>query len=232
MKHFKLFNNETNYNAWLESANFVTPYVSKIKSNGNINYQKRLPYDLKIEYLEATGYQHIDTNIIGNGSYRYKIKFICNNMGSYEDGNSATIFGSRTGPTTNSIQLSTWHNGCFGYNSLNDNLGINTNIEYIVEFKRDNKLYINNEEKLTVNNLSYNTPNSLILFALHNADENIKEHFIGKIYYFTLYDENDNIILDFVPVRKNGVGYMYDKVSKQLFGNQGTGQFILGPDIT
>lgn len=26
------------------------------------------------------------------------------------------------------------------------------------------------------------------------------------------------------------IGYMYDKVSGQLFGNQGTGNFILGAD--
>jgi hypothetical protein len=33
-----------------------------------------------------------------------------------------------------------------------------------------------------------------------------------------------------VPVKDNGVGYMYDKVSGQLFGNAGTGSFILGND--
>ena len=43
-------------------------------------------------------------------------------------------------------------------------------------------------------------------------------------------ERNGVVILDFMPVRKNNVGYMYDKVSGQLFGNQGTGQFIIGPD--
>lgn len=40
---------------------------------------------------------------------------------------------------------------------------------------------------------------------------------------------------DFIPVRftnENGVseGAMYDKVSKQLFRNKGTGSFVIGPD--
>ena len=35
---------------------------------------------------------------------------------------------------------------------------------------------------------------------------------------------------DFIPVRVGNVGYMYDKVSGKLFGNAGTGSFILGPD--
>lgn len=39
------------------------------------------------------------------------------------------------------------------------------------------------------------------------------------------------VVRDFLPVRKNGVGYMYDTVSKELFGNSGTGAFILGPDV-
>ena len=42
--------------------------------------------------------------------------------------------------------------------------------------------------------------------------------------------EGNQVILDLIPVRKNGIGYMYDKVSGQLFGNQGKGQFIIGPD--
>ena len=33
-----------------------------------------------------------------------------------------------------------------------------------------------------------------------------------------------------IPVRVGQVGYMYDRVSGQLFGNQGTGNFILGED--
>jgi hypothetical protein len=38
--------------------------------------------------------------------------------------------------------------------------------------------------------------------------------------------------MDLIPVRIGNVGYMYDKVSGQLFENQGTGNFILGPDKT
>ena len=36
--------------------------------------------------------------------------------------------------------------------------------------------------------------------------------------------------VDLIPVRVGQVGYMYDKVSGQLFGNVGTGDFGLGPD--
>ena len=35
-----------------------------------------------------------------------------------------------------------------------------------------------------------------------------------------------------IPVRKGNVGYMFDRVSGKLFGNKGTGAFVIGPDIT
>lgn len=38
------------------------------------------------------------------------------------------------------------------------------------------------------------------------------------------------LIQDLIPVRKDGLGYMYDSVSGQLFRNQGTGAFLYGPD--
>jgi hypothetical protein len=43
---------------------------------------------------------------------------------------------------------------------------------------------------------------------------------------------NDILVRDFIPVRVGNIGYMYDKVSKKLFGNSGQGNFILGNDIT
>ena len=51
-----------------------------------------------------------------------------------------------------------------------------------------------------------------------------------KVYYFQIYEGND-LVLDLIPVRIGQIGYMYDKVSGQLFKNSGTGDFILGPDV-
>lgn len=41
----------------------------------------------------------------------------------------------------------------------------------------------------------------------------------------------DVLVRDYIPVRYRGVGYLYDKVSGQLFGNSASsGAFIIGPD--
>jgi hypothetical protein len=105
-------------------------------------------------------------------------------MVSYDDNNSASILGSRYTSSSNMFQLSTYRSGCFGYDrNLNTGIGVNSvNTDYIVEFK-NNKLYVNDVEKLTLTNQSFTTPNSLLLFALHN-NSSIGERMLGRIYYF------------------------------------------------
>ena len=51
-----------------------------------------------------------------------------------------------------------------------------------------------------------------------------------RIYSCKIYDGN-TLVRDFIPVRRGTTGYLYDRVSKRLFGNQGTGDFVLGPDV-
>lgn len=53
----------------------------------------------------------------------------------------------------------------------------------------------------------------------------------GRIYAVQI-TQGTEIIMDLIPVRVGNVGYMYDKVSGNLFGNSGTGSFTLGPDVT
>ena len=48
---------------------------------------------------------------------------------------------------------------------------------------------------------------------------------------YCIVKKNNVIVRYFIPVRVGTVGYMYDRVSGQLFGNQGTGDFVLGPDV-
>ena len=53
--------------------------------------------------------------------------------------------------------------------------------------------------------------------------------FSGRIAFAKISVSN-NIVRDFIPVRVGQTGYMYDRVTKRLFGNKGTGSFVRGPD--
>ena len=55
-----------------------------------------------------------------------------------------------------------------------------------------------------------------------------------RISYVQFY-ENGELVRDFIPVRigdgDSAVGFMYDMVTDSLFGNSGTGYFLIGPDV-
>mgnify|MGYP002519323210 CR=1 FL=1 len=105
-----------------------------------------------------------------------------------------------------------------------------------------NTLYtsVANSTGLTINNIFYNyagtvstftSPNTLYIFSGHNSTGVSTSYYVGKIYYFKIY--NDGVLTrDFVPCRNtnNEIGF-YDLVNNQFYPNQGTGTFSAGADI-
>lgn len=53
--------------------------------------------------------------------------------------------------------------------------------------------------------------------------------FVCKLYGFQIFDDGV-LTLDLAPVRVGDAGYMLDRISGELFGNKGTGDFVIGPD--
>lgn len=194
--------------------------------------QQQMSYDCQIEYLESSGTQHIITNLYGDNTVEFEAKFNITNFASYEDSNSGTIFGARQAYNSNGVQLGTYNRGTIQYaGSLNSFRTLQSlNTDYIVSMSSNN-IYVDNTLKMSIASYStFRTPCPIALFAL-NQNNNITEHFIGKIYYIKLYNKSTSeLIADFIPVRVGQVGYMYDKISGELFGNNGTGNFTLGPD--
>lgn len=53
----------------------------------------------------------------------------------------------------------------------------------------------------------------------------------GKIAWAKIQNANRDLVRDFIPVRLGQTGCLYDKVTKQLFMNAGSGQFSYGNDV-
>lgn len=51
-----------------------------------------------------------------------------------------------------------------------------------------------------------------------------------KYYSFKITVGND-VVYDLIPVRKDGVGYLYDKIGGGMYGNVGTCSFTYGSDV-
>ena len=186
------------------------------------------PYDAEIEYLESDGNQIIrdyDLILIGyDNTIETKISFL-----GYLSGTSDNIIlGAYTNSTSNAYMLSrrgtinTQINVVWGRNAGNGATTANIVLGTITDIK----LYP-----------TYGTINgSNITYKTSTGNQNtsffriINKNVLQRLYSMKITKSN-NVVLDIIPVRVGQVGYMYDKVSGKLFGNLGTGNFILGNDI-
>jgi hypothetical protein len=87
-------------------------------------------------------------------------------------------------------------------------------------------IIVDGKQVKTIPLLTFTSTETTILFT-----DRANLGFGGAIYYFKIWDESGKLVFDAIPVRVGDVGYMYDKVSGQLFGNAGKGAFVLGSDI-
>ena len=177
-----------------------------------------LPYDAEVEYLESTKKQLIDTGYVLSASDRIVVQAY---FQADDDTGNMAILGS-----------------------FNPKLWITTGL---CRFNGENYASINTLKKLEAwNSISIDKDyctcngtavpmsegtfldNSLSLF-LFGVNGNTSINTNGRISSCKIY-HSGVLVRDYIPVRKGTVGYMYDRVSGQLFGNQGTGAFIIGPD--
>lgn len=175
-----------------------------------------VPYDAEIEYLQSSGTQYIETGVVANpGEISFEVDCtIENNSGSsvYTTGGLHYIYqssnsGIRTGGTNNVISYT-----------------LGNRVTIIASYDNQNRRIITIGNNV-VTGTAYNaTSGEFVLLRIPN-----EPNCIGKLYSTKVY-LNSILVRDMIPVRIEQVGYMYDKVSGQLFGNNGTGSFILGPD--
>lgn len=183
---------------------------------------KKLPYDAEIEYLESSGNQYIDTGVVLDATMTVRVLYDYIQYGF--------VFGARN------------NNMSDGYSGVtNEIYGHGYHIRYgnKVLYQLNTDLRGTNDVVISPTGVVLNGKTVSVatygdaffsghcfLFTINNGGSPyLGEYAFNRIRRFSI----DNII-DLIPVRVGQVGYMYDKVSKQLFGNSGTGDFILGPD--
>ena len=190
---------------------------------------KGLPYDCEVEYLESTGTQYIDTRIIMHGdtsefrmTYSGKTDeyFSCGVRQSYND--RAFVFSN------GGSNWKTYNKYFLNYGTLSQ-MPTYLNDEVIHTVVMNNTVIVDSQLLYTFTTSSFTTSDTFYLFAGNTKDYGIRYGYM-RIYKCQFY-ENGVLVRDFIPVRKGTTGYMYDKVSGQLFGNSGTGDFISGNDI-
>ena len=184
-------------------------------------------YDAQVEYLRSSGSQWIDTAIIlqENDSVEIEAMFLNKSgdnfmMGanglSGEGGVWILVYGNKThyvrfGSTSSVSQ----------YGDASGNMGV-----WRTYTIRKGSFYVDGVIKLDPSYVSMPT-RSLGIFGRNSSTPSggVCEIRTAKI------TSDNTLVLNLIPVRCGTTGYMYDRVSGTLFGNDGTGDFIVGADV-
>lgn len=197
---------------------------------------KSLPYDAEIEYLESTGTQYINTLI--SPEVNCYIDIVFNYTGTQST--DVILFGANNGNSFSGPCVEAYKWGSLQINYYRSNKVISfVNSEKLRLIKQANvwTLYDESEQVLstyTFETIEFNLDYPIYLFGLNRRGNAVVSNKTTglRIYSFKLKNTNNIILFDSIPVRVGTTGYLYDRVSQQLFGNAGTGDFVLGPDKT
>lgn len=204
---------------------------------GTVPIWENLPPEYrKIEYLESSGTQYIDTGWLydvgdsGNENINFNIQCKCSCSDNY------SVFGNRECFNLKGNNGAMWFRGYAYYSSYNLQTDVPTGTTPVKWQYNNTILTANGVEKGTLPRGSGSGSNRRIyLFARASGRDPENMGGTVRIYNFSVSSNRINSpnnvtqIVDLWPcIRKaDNVPGMYDKVTKTFFTNAGTGDFIV-----
>lgn len=192
-----------------------------------------LPYKYEVEYLESTGTQYVDTEYAFADDFAWEVKCSMPSSGT-------TVFGGRTSsirtavlfhlnfstnPMTAPIAGFTGRQTPFVFGTLT---GVHTYKMTVAEGSGSTWL----DDVPVQSNVSFSgTYISGVTQAIFadNFGSSVSEYSDTKVYHVKMW-QNSLLVRDYIPVVDlNDRPALYDRVSKTLFHNAGTGEFTVGP---
>ena len=193
---------------------------------------KWLPSDFKrLDYIETTGTQYIDTGFKPNQDTRVVCEFMF--KGTSSNG-SRDIYGTRRSITADMYWLrvvsSCWQPA---YDTVLGSTGIAMDTtDWHIADQNKNIFYIDGVVGKEFDYGEFETPLSLVIGG-GQAPYNGYTFYSGKSRYRTciIYD-NGVLVRYFIPcMNASGEVGMYDIVAGKFYGNAGTGEFVAGAEI-
>lgn len=189
-------------------------------------------YTAQIEYIQSDGQQWINTKIVP----RYYDAIEMDAM--FTDTSKGVVAYGMTGSGScwYGLQASYY----WGVQVSSTGYGVTaTNRFKSATYRKDSShlVYSKNGSSTwtTVSNSSNPsiwTSNECTLFGAYNGSKVMSYMSTIRLYSFRIFKyDGSEVLRDMIPVRVDQVGCLYDKISGEIFMNQGTGSFIVGPDI-
>ena len=201
----------------------------------------------KLEYIESTGTQYIDTKYMINENFKYKIKFSITDtrtsseiwpmlMGSYGTSNASDGKNYSIGYSPSTKLLARSATGGEEQYELNEIKIIERTIS---------KLKVNGREYITNKEWKGPPANNVFIFNVYSSNLGVSQDFAAKarVYSAEIYDGN-TLVRNFIPCKCTekvinvdnvqclaGTVGMYDLVEEKFYTNKGTGTFTPGPEV-
>lgn len=196
-----------------------------------------LPYDAEVEYLESTGKQYIDTGLVWD-SGEWDCRAVITALSSVHENYVISQHSSGQGAVYAFVYL----NDHYAYLAYRINTAASSYVQsdFFGKTYEWHAHYTNGNQTLSIGNLVTLSANQvwksgatqegmrIIIGGMRTYGSMAKDIRFGRVRI----EHGNFLVRDFIPVRVGSIGYMYDRVSGQLFGNQGTGDFIIGQDKT
>lgn len=186
-------------------------------------FWKGLPKGYKrLDYIETTGKQYIDTGFILNQDSR----IVCEYMYKGGDG----IFGARNTVATRNFSLrvisGAWQMG-YGDGVSSGSLKSDTTKWHIADLNK-NTMYIDGELVVTRAYVTFTTPKTMAIGAIRAGSV---YYGVGRYRTCQVYD-NGVLVRDFIPCQNpDGKAGMYDLLNAKFYGNAGSGEFVKGAEV-
>ena len=185
----------------------------------------------KVEYIESTGTQHIDTGVkASNKTVVYAELF------TLQEANKNWFGGSAY--TNHNFIFNSWNNNKIEYEyglnsgwytpSSNDNL---INEKFTIRYG-DGEISINNKIITYLPTESFNDDSNIYIFTRNGNAGNYNTYVQGRIYSFKIY-ESGKLVRNYIPCYKksdNTIG-LYETMEGKFYTNKGTGTFNKGNNI-
>lgn len=177
-----------------------------------------LPYDAEVEYLESTGTQYIDTGINPDNETDVAGRF------ELLSANLSFCFGAYTVWNSDTVGLYVGTTGdvLFRVGGTQKSFGRGFQGEIIDFSLVGTDLAVNGTT--TTMPLRVSCARTISVFAFSGETSGA-----CRCLEFSVF-RSGTLVRSYVPVRVGTVGYLFDRVSGTLFGNAGTGAFVIGPD--
>jgi hypothetical protein len=203
-----------------------------------------LPYDAEVEYLESTGTQYINTGLVVTPTLRMDVDMAVTDWDASQfsltgAGGIRFAFGKGySGSSTSSGNPTKLYFGLGDRNLAIESIDLATIKGERHTFSLDagtRYWYFDGVGNYISSAGTITTGTRPIMLLAQSTDDSgsVRGQQAAKLYGATFTD-NGVVVRSFAPVRvgsgAGAVGYLFDRVSGELFGNAGTGNFPIGPD--